>query len=240
MACERYREALADVAAGVPAPAAVEEHLGSCAGCREELAVRRRALALADEELAALLSAEPSPSLTARIRQEAARPSSAPVLRFAWLWPATAAAAAAAALLVALVVWLGRGPSPSPEARVAVHAPVVPRDSASPGREGSATRPMPRAAPRPAPEGSTGSPYPSPPRRPPAARPDVLREPEVLVPPGGGEALLRLVAIVHRERLSPAGLAAAGQPAPELTELVPLDIKPLEIVPLDPAETSGT
>jgi len=123
---------------------------------------------------------------------------------------------------------------------VAVHAPVVPRDFVSPGPGGSATRPMPRVAPGPAPEGSTGSPHLPPPRRPAAARPDVLREPEVLVPPGGREALQRLVAFVHRERLSPAGLAVAGQPAPELTELVPLDIKPLEIVPLDPAETSGT
>ena len=33
---------------------------------------------------------------------------------------------------------------------------------------------------------------------------------------------------------------AAGQPSADLAELALIDIKPLEIVPLDPAETSGT
>ena len=50
MACERYREALADVAAGAPAPAGVESHLAACEACREELAALRRAVALADTE----------------------------------------------------------------------------------------------------------------------------------------------------------------------------------------------
>jgi hypothetical protein len=49
-----------------------------------------------------------------------------------------------------------------------------------------------------------------------------------------------LVALVHRERLTPPVLGAAGQPSADLGELAPLDIKPLEIVPLDPAEISGT
>jgi hypothetical protein len=60
------------------------------------------------------------------------------------------------------------------------------------------------------------------------------------VPPGETEALLRFVALVHRQRLAPTSLAAAGQPSVDLAELAPIDIKPLEIVPLDPAETSGT
>jgi hypothetical protein len=45
---------------------------------------------------------------------------------------------------------------------------------------------------------------------------------------------------VHRDRRAPASLAAAGQPSPDLAELPPIDIKPLEIVPLDLAETPGT
>jgi hypothetical protein len=65
-------------------------------------------------------------------------------------------------------------------------------------------------------------------------------EPEVLVPPGETEALLRFVALVHRQRLAPTSLAATGQPSADLAELALIDIKPLEIVPLDPAETSGT
>jgi hypothetical protein len=45
---------------------------------------------------------------------------------------------------------------------------------------------------------------------------------------------------VHRQRLAPTSLAAAGQPSADLAELASIDIKPLEIVPLDQAGTSGT
>jgi hypothetical protein len=183
--------------------------------------------------MAGLLSAEPSPELAARVRQALAE--SEPGRRFAWLWPATAAAVT---LLVAVAVWLGHGPSATPRvavgpgpSRPASNPPttepvtVIPRDPRSPGLEGSATVAGPSPSDR-------------------AARvPGLVRaspEPEVLVPPGEGEALLRLVALVHRERLSPAALVAAGQPSLDLAELQPIDIKPLEIVPLDPAESSGT
>jgi hypothetical protein len=63
--------------------------------------------------------------------------------------------------------------------------------------------------------------------------------PEVLVPPGGQEALVGLVAIVHRERLAPASFASAGQWSEDLPGPAPVVIPPLEIVPLDPAEGSG-
>jgi hypothetical protein len=236
MAGERFRDALAGVAAGDPAPAAVEAHLASCEACREELAALRRALALVDEKLSGLAAAEPSPELPAGIRQVVAEFSDASsASRLGWLWPATAAAAT---VVVALAVWLARSPSPSPETRVAVETPVVPRDSVSPGSEGSAESAIPRAVPRPGLEDATGAPGPSSPRRPLASR--SVATPEVLVPPGQQEALLRLVALVHREGLSPAGLAAAALPPPDLAGPPPLDIPPLEIVPLDPAESSGT
>ncbi len=54
MACERFRDALADVAAGAPAPAGVEAHLASCEACRAELTALRQALAVADDEMAGL------------------------------------------------------------------------------------------------------------------------------------------------------------------------------------------
>ena len=248
MACERFRDALTDVAAGAPAPAPFEAHLAACEKCRAELHRLRNALSLADAEMAGLVAAEPSPELGARIRQAVAEASPSPAWHLGWLWPATAAAAT---LLVALAVWVGRGPSPSPEARVAVDGkgPVIPRDLRLPGPEGSA---VPSAETAVAPGGGTVAPGSSGP----AVRRGVRRtggslgtrpvavprddSPEVLVPPGEGEALLRLVALVHRERLSPASFAAAGQPSPDLAEPVPLEIKPIEIVPLDPAETSGT
>jgi hypothetical protein len=187
-------------------------------------------VALADAELAGLV-AEASPS-SARIRQAVAEAEPSPAWRLGWVWPATAAAAT---LLVALAVWVGRAPSPGPHLAVdrraprsavvgqtaeSTTAPVIPRDLRLPGPEGSAIPADPSSP------GSNGAP-----------RDD---SPEVLVPPGEDEALLRFVALVHRERLAPAVLVAAGQPSPDLAELTPIDIKPLEIVPLDPAETSGT
>ena len=77
MACERYRDALTEVAVGEAATAVVEAHLASCEACRAELLALRRALAVADAEMADLAFAEPSPRLVARIRQAAAQPSSA-------------------------------------------------------------------------------------------------------------------------------------------------------------------
>jgi hypothetical protein len=252
MACERHGEALADVAAGLPAPVRLEAHLGSCEACRTELAALRQALAVADAEMAGLLSVEPSPELAVRIREAVAETEASPGWRLGWLWPA---AAAAATLLVALAVGRGRGPGPTPEPRVAVDArppqsaggtggagsagetviPGADRQLAGPPEDGPVTSRSSGQAKRRGvrgPGGSLGT------RQAGVPRDD--RGPEVLVPPGETEALLRFVALVHRERLAPAALAAAGQPSADLAELTTIDIKPLEIVPLDPAETSGT
>jgi hypothetical protein len=232
MACGRFRDAVTDVAAGAPAPAAVEVHLAACEACRAELATLRQALARADAELAGLAAAEPSPELAVRIRQAVA--DSPPAWRFGWLWPA---AAVAATLLVAFAVWLGRAPTPEPGVAAETTA-VIPRDSRLPGPEGSATpadpsSPDTRRARREDRAVAVGH------RQSPAAT-AVPTEPEVLVPAGEEAALLRLVALVHRERLAPAALAAVGEPSADLPELPSVEIEPLEIVPLDPAENQGT
>jgi hypothetical protein len=77
------------------------------------------------------------------------------------------------------------------------------------------------------------------------SQPAAPPEPQVLVPPGEAEALLRLVARLNRERLAAPVMGATGQPSPDLAELGSveiglIDIQPLEIVPLDPAESAGT
>jgi len=51
---------------------------------------------------------------------------------------------------------------------------------------------------------------------------------------------VRFATIVHRDRHAPGAFLAAGRPSPDLAEPAALDITPLEIVPLDPAETPGT
>ncbi|HSD28156.1 MAG TPA: hypothetical protein VLL75_12700 [Vicinamibacteria bacterium] len=248
MSCERYREALTDAAAGGPVPGGVEAHLASCEACRRELAALRQALALADAEMARLAAAEPSPGLPARIRHAVAESGSVPAWRFGWLWPV---AAAAATLLVALAVWVGR--APSPQTRVAVGGTtghpggaaerVAPHDdtatpSAGPtergglGSAGASLGTSPVGVPREGRAVTSRHRW-----RPARAAP---ASPEVLVPRGEAEALVRFAALVHRDGHTPVAFLAAGRSSPDLAEPAALDITPLEIVPLDPAETPGT
>ena len=70
-------------------------------------------------------------------------------------------------------------------------------------------------------------------------REDRAPEPEVLVPPGEGEALLRFAAQLPRRAVAPDSLLVADLSGP-LTEPKGVEIQSLVIVPLDPAEPSGT
>jgi hypothetical protein len=256
MSCERYRDALTDVAAGGPAPAGLEAHLASCETCREELAALRRGLAIADAEMVRLAGDEPSPALGARIRQAIDEREAAPAWRFGWVWPATATAAA---LLVVLAAWLARAPSPEPRVAVGSRPGLTPGES-RPAEGGSRTsEPPERAASSPSP-GARGLGADAGPATPGGAGSSVSREvkraggplgtrrgrvsrggmPEVLVPRGEAEALVRFAAIVHRDQHTPAVFATTGRPSADLAEPAALEIEPLEIVPLDPAENPGT
>jgi len=229
MSCERYRDALADVAVGSPAPGGVESHLAGCEACRAELGMLRRALDLADEEMAGLRSAEPSPELAVRIRQAVTDSDEAPAWRFGWLWPAVAVAAT---LAVALVAWPRRGPEPGApvgsSARVESPAPALPTMPREPARPALTATASATVVP---PAASRRSPRPRAPREEAA--------PEVLVPPGEAEALLRFAAHLQTRVVSPDSLLVADLSAP-LPEPKGVEIQPLEIVPLDPAEASGT
>jgi hypothetical protein len=209
------------VAAGAPAPAGVQAHLDSCGPCRAELRRLRQALAAADAELADLLSAEPSPGLEARILGAAAGP--APAWRLGWLWPATAAAAT---LLVALAVWVGRPPSPEPPVAV---------DAGPEGSAGVAVPSSPDTSPAPRDDVFVAVVQ----RRRPLPTPAVPAEAEVLVRPGEAEALMRFAALVGHRAVEPDSLLVADLSAP-LPEPKVIEIRSLDIVPLDPAETPGT
>lgn len=232
MACKRHRDALSDVAAGeVPSPA-VEAHLASCEACRGELAVLRRALAIADGELARLLSAGPSPELPARIR--VAVSESTPVGHGWRPGFALVLAGAAAALLIAVVlVWQRHAPQPaatvetrpdSAEGRSQVTpAPGLARDqSATAAPAALRTIPAPSAAADVRPGRSRSA----------------VSEPEVLVPPGELDALLRYATNLRRRTVTPDALIMADHSS-ALPEPKYAAIQPLDIVPLDPEETAG-
>jgi hypothetical protein len=230
MSCERYGGALTDVAAGGPVPAEVEAHLDSCERCREELAGLRRVLAIAEAEMGHLVAAEPSPGLAARIRQSVATSDSSRAWRVGWLWPATAASAA---LLVAVAIWMVRATSP---AGVAVDGrPAVTPRASRPAEEGSRTSEVPEptaTSPRaralvPPREGSEAATL----RHPHRAGRAVAAAPEVLVPPGEAEALVRFAAEVQRHAVTLNSILLADLSAP-LTEPKAIEIAPLEIEPL--------
>jgi hypothetical protein len=243
MPCERYRNALTDAAAGGPLPAALGAHLAACEACRAELLALRRALAVADAEMAELASAEPSPGLAARIRQavdasetggSARREGLWLALRLLLPWPAVAAT-----LLVALAIVLGRSTGPTPGSRVAADvAQPQPTDSAQVA-EPTGEPVIPRDAVPAGPEGSAEAADPSSPGRDVAPRGDEPSEPEVLVPPGEGEVLLRFAAHVRPRVVSSDSLLVADMSEP-LAEPKGVEIQPLVIAPLDPAEPSGT
>jgi hypothetical protein len=238
MPCEQYRDALTDVAAGLEASPGLEAHLASCEACRVELQVLRRALAVADAELAGLLATEPTAELAARIRQAVAGTEPSLPWRFGWLWPATAAAAT---LLVALALVTSRRTPSTPEDRAVVHS-QLPEAPASPRATEAAGQPVARPAPRSVP-GVDGKGRVTPRSADPVGRPGVRRPavspPEVLVPTSEAEALLRFAAHVQTRAVSPDSLLVADLSAP-LPEPKGVEIEPLVIVPLDPAETSGT
>jgi hypothetical protein len=234
MSCERYRAELTEVAAGQPPLAATSAHLEACPSCRAELQALRRALAYVDETLGEIAGAEPSPALRVRIRQAAAEVAEPRAWRWAW----GAAAAVLAAALGVGGAWRAGW--------IETRRPPALAENASPGP--SPARPVPVESLPTTSRATTLSLGPAAGqasiqlearRVASAARSDVVA-PEVLVPPGQQEALLRFVALVHAEKMAPPAFALAGEPSADLAEPAPLEVKPLEIVPLDPAETQGT
>ena len=254
MSCERYRDALTDAAAGGPVAAALEAHLAGCAGCRSELAELRQLMAAADEPLSPLAAAEPSAALRARIREavadravarraamevRAGRPrrrsrcGGGGVRRLARRRPGVLRAGRPSR-------GMRRRRSPLPRPRLD-RAPVA-------RRRGSGRRPQHRPRRRTR----------WPPAR--AVRPSADPAPRAVAssagltarPSGsqrrargaragrrtGGAAALRRARPSRAASMSPT-LAAAGRPRPTSPSRQPLEIRPLEIVPLDPAEELG-
>jgi len=224
MACARYRDALSEHAAGSPAPA-LEAHLPMCVDCRNELAVMRRMLAVADQQLAYLPKAEPSGNFVPQLRAAVIEAAARPVSRVAWRWPALATTAG-----IVLAFALFSVMRPSHEITAQVDVPSVPASALTAPRE-------PASPPAIVARADRGTDTPPPRRR---ATRRTPAEPEVLIPPGEAQALLQWVALVNREHRVSTLLAAADASPSQTATLANIEIKPIEIVPLDPAINSGT
>lgn len=234
MACERFRDALSDAAAGGPATPALVAHLPACDACRAELETLQRVLAAADAELGGLLSAAPSLDFAARVRAAVSEAPSAPAWRPGfWL---TLAGAAAALLVVVSLSALRGEPTRSrtaatqvERAAAAAEKPIF--ENASPPL---VVPSPPSAAPPPPPVRKA-----RPSTRAPRAPRQSVQDPEVMVPPDQAEALLRFAAGLQRRTVTPGSLLVANLDAP-LPDAGDVHIRPIEIVPLGPEEDTGT
>jgi hypothetical protein len=199
----------------------VDAHLSRCAECRAELEALGQALRLADSALRGWMADEASPSLRHRIRRAAAEPGGARrhplgARQLAWNAAAGGLAVAAAALVG---VWRSAMPSavpaaPPPRATAEERAlpPVAEGRAAAVGSEDRARIPARRPV------------EPQEVRR--------RREPEVLVPPGQAEDLLRFAAALQERQVEPGSLLASA-PTDPLVEPPAIDIVALEIASLD-------
>jgi hypothetical protein len=226
--CDKYSDWLADAALGELTQSREPEllaHAAECDACREAYKRERELSAFADQidrGVESLVSGEPSPHFNSRLRARIAEEAATP--RFNWrAWtPIAAGAVTLAILLVALVIRTPRANSPNIAHQ---NAPLAPTSTANP----SAHAPVISAQNHP-------PSAPAPHLRPRTPKPVISqREPEVLVEPGQMAAVMQFADAVRTGHVDGAKLVAAEQ---QLS--APLEIKPLEIVPLSPPEAAST
>jgi hypothetical protein len=250
MACERYKTRLIEEALAPGGDAELTAHLPGCAECRSELARQRELQSRITGSIAAMVAAEPSPALLARVRQQIAAEASP--RRAAWIQWAIGGVAVAA--LASFAIWFAgrallRQPPPGPQPGQTAGGTPTPQTSATNNpaqsspvsatvpapvavQKNSANRAMPtrHKAPRPtqivAVNDST-----------PAANSPALgaQRFNVIIPPGQREAVQRLVSALQTGRVDVAGLLKQS----EQQEMKPLEIAPIKITPLEEKKTSG-
>ncbi|HKW89138.1 MAG TPA: zf-HC2 domain-containing protein [Candidatus Acidoferrales bacterium] len=207
-----------------------DAHVQSCAGCRAEFE-RTKALVLAiDGSVVGSVAGEPSPDFIARVRRWIATQTMSGKTTWPWAVPAIACAAAII-LAVSFGQFWPRGNQPR-----SVQTPASGDSSLAAATH---TEPSPPITLEHA--GIRGGKAHDGAIREVAARKSqrVEREPEVLVPPGQGEALLQFAAAIRSGKIDGvklmADLKAAGQPI----EIKPLVIAPLELSTEDENKDSG-
>jgi hypothetical protein len=226
---EQMRERINDFALGELSPKSELDllaHVAECETCREAYDHAKAVRSLVDRGVEALVAGEPSPQFVTRLR---ARIADEPVpSRWSWdLWriwesasrqPLSYAAGAMvlATILAVLVLGLPRRHVSAPNV-----AEVPPSISPSP----SVATDSPKTSAIPEQPRKKLASVPAPSLR-------IRREPEVLVPKGELLAVARFYEAVHSTPVDSEQLYAAQQEPQK-----PLELKPIEITPLEPLET---
>lgn len=115
MSCDRWRDPIADVAAGEPVTPALEAHLGICSACQQALLDEQALHARIVGELRQALRVAPSPNLLPLVREQISR------ARVRWVSLLLPAAAGLALLVFGVDPWR-RSPDAARDAR-SVEAP---------------------------------------------------------------------------------------------------------------------
>ncbi len=219
MSCEKYSGWMTDAALGELRGRREPEllaHAMDCEACREALSHATKVRDFVERGVEALVEGEPSPQFAIRLRRRIAQ-ESRPVEAYSVRWAPIAAGALALVLLLILVV--GRRPHHNDFSQ-GVASSLKP----SPSSQGVATPDANRLDARAA--GSQAS------ERLTHARKVVAGLPKIIVPEGQIVAAARLSEAINSGRVDGTQLLVAQREAEK-----PLEVKPIEITPLDPPPT---
>lgn len=198
-------------------------HVAQCATCREAYDHAKTVRSLVDRRVETLVASEPSPQFITRLRARI----DAEHAPKRWIWDSwrvweqatqrrLSYAVGAVALATILGVWIMGLPRRHVSAPSAAEASFT--TSASPSVASNSPRTF--AIPEQPRKKIASVPAPS---------PRIRREPEVLVPKGELLAVAQFYDAVHRKPVDSEQLYAAEQETQK-----PLEVKPIEITPLEP------
>ena len=224
MGCERYKSWLSDAAMGKlgsSREAELHAHMAECAGCRAALDEERRLLSLIDQGVQAMLAAEPSSDLVARVRVRLVEEADNRRTWFSGWIPATVGAVAA---VLIVGIWLFRSEPSKPQfnkpplvAKIP-GAVVVPKEASSIGKVSPVSRSSPMDRQRLAAIRVLG-----------ARAPERRAEPEVLVPSAEKAGMQWLYGALRND---PGEVSALLESTGKPMEIEELKIPRLEIANL--------
>jgi hypothetical protein len=229
MPCEHYKDALIEVAASGSAPSGeLRAHLDWCASCRAAFDEEQSLFSAIDSSLHASVNADVPSSLLPRVR---ARLDEAVTTQPRWMHPLVLVSAGVAlASLLVLVIQ----PHRSVPDNVAKQTP------AAPTREASTMGTHKGISPSKIQITSSAVNHSHAPRNSTLVHSVASSNPEVLVPPDEREALARFVAVLNDRGSLAAALLAPAEKRDALLSLDPVQIKDLEVKPLEGTESEAS